>query len=292
MTTVLFVGLGRMGWHMAKHLSTTADIEITVANRTAAKADMWCAENGGAVLSLPPVAAVQQTFDVVCLCVGNDEDVRDTVIGDIGLWRCVKQGGVIVDHTTTSATLAREIHTAVADKDIGFLDAPVSGGEAGAINGQLTCMIGGNKADYDTVQTVLETYCKTHVFIGDTGSGQISKMANQMAVIGTLAGLSEAITLLKHAHIDTDKVLQAISGGAAQSWQMDNRFATMVTEEFDFGFAIDHAIKDVKYATAHAQAQGWTPEISTILLKWYQQLSAQGRGTQDTSTLINHYLKN
>ncbi len=287
MKTVLFVGLGRMGWHMARQLGTVSGIDITVANRTHAKAEEWRAENGGNILNLQDIGDAQ--FDVVCLCVGNDEDVRNTLIGKVGLSACVKKGGVVIDHTTTSAILAYEMYTALADKDIGFLDAPVSGGEAGAINGQLTCMLGGNKADYDGVQLVLNAYCKTHVYIGKSGTGQISKMANQICILGILAGLSEAITLLKHQDIDTDKVLQAISGGAAQSWQMDNRFTTMVTGAFDFGFAVDHAIKDVTYAIAHAKNQGWTPEISTIILGWYQHLSEQGRNTQDTSTLINHY---
>ena len=288
MTHVLFVGLGRMGWHMASHLTKNQNLTISVANRTHEKAVKWQSEHkGSTAFSLTDTSA--HKFDVVCLCVGNDQDVRNTLIGKIALWKNIADHGVVIDHTTTSADLARQMYTALLDKNIHFLDAPVSGGEAGAINGVLTCMLGGEQSAYNRVQAVLNAYCKTHVYIGKSGTGQVSKMANQIAIVGLLGGLSEAVHLLKNEDIDTDRVLSAISGGAAQSWQMDNRFKTMVQGEFDFGFAIDHAIKDITYAIAYANTQGWEPEITRKILGWYQHLSAQGRGQQDTSTLINHY---
>jgi 3-hydroxyisobutyrate dehydrogenase len=283
MKKILFVGLGRMGHPMAGHIAKTESLSVSVYNRSTSKIDSWLDQNKGAAFSPDDI------FDVIILCIGNDEDVRFTLTGSLNLLHKVKQGGTIVDHTTTSAALAQEMYAAAKERSVGYLDAPVSGGEAGAVNGQLSCMIGGDSSHLSNIASILDSYCKNVIHIGESGSGQMTKMANQFCIAGTLAGLSEAITLLQKSNISTDQVFQAIKGGAAQSWQMDNRFGTMTKGEFDFGFAIDHMIKDLKYALQLTDQQRWQPEISRKILSWYESLSKEGHSTHDTSCLIKHY---
>ncbi|WP_444919011.1 NAD(P)-dependent oxidoreductase [Microbulbifer sp. JMSA003] len=283
MKKILFVGLGRMGFPMVGHIAKTKLYSVSVYNRSKSKIDKWFDQYKGAPFLHSDV------FDVIILCIGNDEDVRSSLTGSLNLLSRVKSGGTIVDHTTTSATLAQEMYAAAKECNVGYLDAPVSGGEAGAVNGQLSCMIGGDNQHLNNVASILDSYCKTVTYIGDSGSGQIAKMANQFCIAGTLAGLSEAITLLKKSNVSTEQAFQAIKGGAAQSWQMDNRFGTMTQGKFDFGFATDHMIKDLKYALQLADQQQWQPEVSQQILRWYKSLSENGHNTHDTSCLINHY---
>ncbi|MBX2808415.1 MAG: NAD(P)-dependent oxidoreductase [Cellvibrionaceae bacterium] len=283
MKKVLFVGLGRMGAPMAGHIAKIESFSVSVYNRSKPKIDSWLEQNKGSVFS------PDDKFDVIILCVGNDEDARSTLTDPLNLLSQVKPGGTIVDHTTTSAGLAQEMYAATKEHNVGYLDAPVSGGEVGAVNGQLSCMIGGDEVYLKNVMSILDSYCKNIIHIGESGSGQMAKMANQFCIAGTLAGLSEAITLLQKSNINTDQVFQAIKGGAAQSWQMDNRFETMTQGEFDFGFAVDHMIKDLKYALQLADQQQWQPEISQKILGWYESLSKEGHRTHDTSCLIKHY---
>jgi len=231
----------------------------------------------------------EEQFDLIVLCVGNDEDVRSTLTGSLNLLGKLKSTGVVVDHSTTSANLAQEMYVEAKKQGVGYLDAPVSGGEVGAMKGQLTCMVGGDQTHLKLVEPALNSYCKTTTYIGDSGAGQIAKMANQLCIAGALAGLSEAITLVKQSKIDAEQVFQAIKGGAAQSWQMDNRFQTMIQGEFDFGFAVDHMIKDMNYALQLAEKQNWQPEVSHLILERYKSLSNMGCCTQDTSCLIKHY---
>ena len=280
---VLFVGLGRMGFPMAGRISKTGKFSVSVHNRSSTKIEQWLDKHEGAALS------TDARFDVIILCIGNDEDVRSALLEPVNLMNQAKPGGVIVDHTTTSASLAQEMYAAAGEKRISYIDAPVSGGEAGAIGGTLSCMAGGDAENLSSVMPILQSYCKSITHMGDSGSGQVTKMANQLCIAGAVAGLSEAIKLLEKGNIDTDRALQAIQGGAAQSWQMDNRFATMSKREFDFGFAVDHMIKDLTYALQLAERQQWQPEVSAQVLRCYRLLSEQGHGGHDTSCLLEYY---
>ncbi|NND81642.1 MAG: NAD(P)-dependent oxidoreductase [Gammaproteobacteria bacterium] len=282
MQKILFVGLGRMGSNMATHIAALPGYEVAVHNRSPEKITAWLKSNAGAAYS------AGERYQVIALCIGNDEDVSGQLL-EAGLLRQLEPQGVVIDHTTTSANLAHVMNKAVAEAGGHYLDAPVSGGEAGAVNGTLSCMVGGDESALQSVQPILQAYCANIVHIGESGAGQIAKMANQFCVAGVVAGLAEAVQLVKREGVDPDKVYQAISGGAAQSWQMDNRFANMVDDEFDFGFAIDHMIKDLGYAIEHAAAQGWQPQMVSMVNQWYQALSAEGRSTQDTSVLVKHY---
>ena len=283
MQKLLFVGLGRMGANMAAHLAKTSDYQVSVWNRSPEKIAAWLANHQGEAY------AQDNSYDAIILCVGNDHDVRALLSTELALFKQLKSGGHVIDHTTTSAELAKEMYASAAELGIHYLDAPVSGGEAGAINGTLSCMVGGDISALNACETLIQNYCANIVHIGGAGAGQIAKMANQFCIAGLLAGLSEAITLIKNEDIETDNVFKAIKGGAAQSWQMDNRFNTMVEGEFDFGFAIDHMIKDLKYAIEQSEQQGWNPTISSMVCEWYQALSKAGGATQDTSSLIKHY---
>lgn len=283
MKKVLFTGLGRMGANMAAHIAAAGRYELYVHNRSTAKTSHWLAQHGGRQFD------DQLQYDLVILCIGGDDDVSGLLTGEEGLIQKVKAGGCIIDHTTTSSALATEMAAAATRAGINYLDAPVSGGEAGAVNGTLSCMVGGNETALGNVREIMALYCANIVHIGDSGAGQVAKMANQFCIAGIVAGLAEAITLVQKEGVDAEKVLAAISGGAAQSWQMDNRFNTMVKGEFDFGFAIDHMIKDLRYARALAEQQGWTPQMSSMICEWYEVLSEQGCSTQDTSALLKHY---
>ncbi len=283
MRHILFIGLGRMGAPMAGHLAKQQAVAVSVHNRSAGKIEQWLQAHSGSAHDN------SHQYDAIVVCVGNDDDVRENLALDGKFIPCLKAGGVVIDHTTTSAELAKSMSALLAPRGIAYLDAPVSGGEAGAVNGALSCMVGGDKAAFESAADVFNAYCKNVVHIGDSGAGQISKMANQLCIAGVLAGLSEAICLVEKAGVDADKVYQAIKGGAAQSWQLDNRFQTMIAGEFDFGFAIEHMIKDLKYALAETGHQGWTPHVGNKVLSDYQQLLTAGKSGNDTSVLVEKY---
>ncbi|MEM9690781.1 MAG: NAD(P)-dependent oxidoreductase, partial [Pseudomonadota bacterium] len=250
MTRVAFIGLGVMGYPMAGHLSR-AGHDVCVYNRTNAKADAWCSDFTGHSAATPAQAATES--DVVFCCVGNDNDVRGVMLGEHGIFSGCADETVVVDHTTASAGLARELADKAAERGLGFVDAPVSGGQAGAENGQLTIMAGGSEADVERARPVMDAYAKSITRIGDSGAGQLAKAANQLCIAGVLQGLSEALHFAACADLDIEKVVGALSAGAAQSWQMDNRWRTMANGEFDFGFAVDWMRKDLSIALSEAE---------------------------------------
>lgn len=278
-----FVGLGVMGYPMAGFLAQ-AGHQVTVFNRTAEKARRWNEQYAGTTAESPALAAADA--DIVFCCVGNDEDVRAVVLGESGILEGVAAGGVIVDHTTASATVAREVYDAAKQRDVGFLDAPLSGGQAGAESGQLTIMVGGDQAVYDRVLPVMDCYAKACTLIGEVGSGQKAKMVNQICIAGIVQGLSEALHLAKRANLDVAAVIGAISKGAAQSWQMENRWETMVNDEFDFGFAVEWMRKDLKIALEEAERAGATLEMTRLVDEYYAEVERLGGSRWDTSSLI------
>ena len=284
---IAFVGLGVMGYPMAGYLAKS-DHDVVVYNRTAAKADAWCAEFTGTSADSPAGAA--ESADMVFVCVGNDDDVREVVLGDHGVLGAMRDGAVVVDHTTASASIAREIHAAAASRDIGFLDAPLSGGQAGAENGQLTIMVGGDEATFAAAEPVMDCYAKAITRIGPAGSGQLAKMVNQICIAGVVQGLAEGLSFAKHAGLDPDLLIEAISKGAAQSWQMENRWQTMVQDEFDFGFAVDWMRKDLKIALEEAERNGTTLQMTELVDKFYAEVQAMGGSRWDTSSLIARLL--
>jgi 3-hydroxyisobutyrate dehydrogenase-like beta-hydroxyacid dehydrogenase len=278
-----FVGLGVMGYPMAGFLAK-AGHATTVYNRTASKADKWVAEHGGSSANTPRKAATGA--DMVFCCVGNDDDVRDVILGEDGVLNGVDEGTIIVDHTTASATIAREIHAAAADKGVGFLDAPVSGGQAGAENGQLTVMAGGDADVFDRAAPVIDCYAKAITRIGPVGSGQLAKMVNQICIAGIVQGLSEGLHFAQCAGLDPAVVIESISKGAAQSWQMENRWQTMVNNEFEFGFAVDWMRKDLGIALDEAQQNGAQLEMTKLVDRYYAEVQEMGGNRWDTSSLI------
>jgi 3-hydroxyisobutyrate dehydrogenase-like beta-hydroxyacid dehydrogenase len=284
---VAFVGLGVMGYPMAGYLAK-AGHDVVVYNRTTSKAENWCAENTGAVANSPADAA--SSADLVFVCVGNDDDVRAVILGEDGVLAGVKDGAVIVDHTTASATVAREIHAAANAQGVGFLDAPLSGGQAGAENGQLTIMVGGDDATFAIAKPVMDSYAKAITLIGPVGSGQLAKMVNQICIAGVVQGLAEGLSFAKRADLDPELVIGAISKGAAQSWQMENRWQTMVNGEFDFGFAVDWMRKDLKIALEEAERNGATLEMTELVDKFYAEVQELGGSRWDTSSLITRLL--
>jgi 3-hydroxyisobutyrate dehydrogenase-like beta-hydroxyacid dehydrogenase len=275
-----FVGLGVMGYPMAGFLAK-AGHATTVYNRTASKAEKWVAEHGGSSANTPRKAATGA--DMVFCCVGNDDDVRDVILGEDGVLNGVDAGTIIVDHTTASATIAREIHAAAADKGVGFLDAPVSGGQAGAENGQLTVMAGGDADVFDRAAPVIDCYAKAITRIGPVGSGQ---MVNQICIAGIVQGLSEGLHFAQCAGLDPAVVIESISKGAAQSWQMENRWQTMVNNEFEFGFAVDWMRKDLGIALDEAQQNGAQLEMTKLVDRYYAEVQEMGGNRWDTSSLI------
>jgi 3-hydroxyisobutyrate dehydrogenase len=281
---VAFVGLGVMGFPMAGHLKAKGGHDVAVFNRTGAKAAAWVQQHGGRAGATPREAA--EGAEIVFLCVGNDEDVRSVVFGDAGVLAAMKPGSLLVDHTTTSAGLARELADACAKQGIQFLDAPVSGGQAGAVNGQLTVMVGGEQAVFDRAKPVIDSYAKACVLIGPVGDGQLAKMMNQICIAGLVQGLSEAINFGMKAGLDIEKVIAAISKGAAQSWQMENRWKTMVDDKFDFGFAIDWMRKDLGYCMAEAEKVGAKLPVTRIVDGFYAEVQKRGGGRFDTSSLM------
>ena len=280
---VSFVGLGVMGYPMAGHLARSG-YEVTVYNRTAAKAESWCAEYRGHRAATPAAAA--EDAEISFCCVGNDDDVRAVILGDEGILQGAASGTVIVDHTTASAVVAREVAAAARDKGADFLDAPLSGGQAGAENGQLTIMAGGEEAVFDRVLPVIRTYAKACTRIGPVGSGQLAKMVNQVCIAGVVQGLSEGLHFAKSAGLDVEAVIGAISKGAAQSWQMENRWQTMVNDEFDFGFAVQWMRKDLKIALDEAARNGARLELTALVDRFYAEVEAMGGKRWDTSSLL------
>ena len=280
---VAFVGLGVMGFPMAGHLSK-AGHEVTVFNRTGSRADAWLEKFGGRRATTPGGAAAAS--EITFCCVGNDDDVRAVILGDDGILDASKAGAIIVDHTTASAAIARDIHARAASRRIGFLDAPLSGGQAGAENGQLTIMVGGERNVYDRALPVMQSYAKACTLIGGAGSGQLAKMVNQVCIAGVLQGLSEALHFAKRADLDVAAVIGAISKGAAQSWQMENRWRTMVDDQFEFGFAVEWMRKDLKIALQEAERNGATLEMTRLVDRWYAEVEEMGGKRWDTSSLI------
>jgi 3-hydroxyisobutyrate dehydrogenase len=275
-----FIGLGVMGFPMAGHLKA-AGHEVTVFNRSPDKAARWVEKHGGA--SAPTIAEAVSGAQLVCLCVGNDDDVRDVVAQVLP---AMAEGGVIVDHTTTSATVAREMDVAARAVGRWFVDAPVSGGQAGAENGQLTIMAGGDAQAYARVEPVLMAYAKAIRPMGPSGAGQLTKMCNQIAIAGLVQGVAEALHFAKRAGLPTDDVLAAISKGAAQSWQMENRWKTMSEGKFDFGFAVDWMRKDLGIALAEAGVNGAKLEGTALVDGFYEEIQAMGGNRWDTSSLV------
>jgi len=280
---IAFIGLGVMGYPMAGHL-VRSGYETVVYNRTASKAERWIDEFAGDSAPTPAAAAAQA--DIVCVCVGNDDDLREVMYGPDGILGALPTGGVVVDHTTSSATIARELASAAAEKSLGFIDAPVSGGQAGAENGQLTIMLGGSEADLGKVQPVLESYAKAITHIGGVGSGQLCKMVNQICIAGVLQGLAEGLHFAHKAGLNEALVIEAISAGAAQSWQMENRWRTMVDGEFEFGFAVDWMRKDLGIALAEARQNGARLDLTELVDRYYAEVQELGGNRWDTSALI------
>lgn len=282
--TIAFIGLGAMGGPMAGHL-LAAGHRVRVQNRTHAKALDWAAAHpGGSAWRTPAEAA--EGADVVCTCVGNDDDLQSVILGHEGVLRMLRPGALIIDHTTASAAIARLVGAAALERGVGFLDAPVSGGQVGAQKGQLSIMVGGSEQDFARATPVLQAYGKNLVHMGPVGSGQLTKMVNQICIAGLLQGLSEALAFGQQAGLDMDKVLQAVSGGAASSWQMVNRGSTMVAGEFDFGFAVDWMRKDLGLCLDEARANGSLLPVTALVDQFYAELQRRGLGRMDTSSLI------
>ncbi len=288
MARTAFVGLGVMGYPMAGHLAS-AGHEVTVFNRTRAKAERWRGQHGGRVAATPREAAEGAAF--VFTCVGNDEDVRSVVYGERGILAGLAAGAVLVDHTTASADVARELAAACREKGADFLDAPVSGGQSGAENGQLTIMCGGAEEAFARAEPVMRAYGRAVTLMGPAGAGQLTKMVNQIAIAGLLQALSEAANFALRAGLDTDRVLEVISKGAAQSWQMDNRWRTMVRGEFDFGFAVDWMRKDLAIAIDEARRNGAPLPVTALVDQFYRLIQQAGGGRWDTSSLIHNLVE-
>jgi 3-hydroxyisobutyrate dehydrogenase-like beta-hydroxyacid dehydrogenase len=282
-----FVGLGVMGFPMAGHLAR-AGHAVTVYNRSGAKATQWTEKIGAAHggKSAPTPAAAAAGMDLVMVCVGNDDDVRAVTLGPDGVLAAMKPGAVLVDHTTASATLARELYAAAKNRGVRFLDAPVSGGQAGAENGKLTIMVGGDADAFGLAEPVLSCYARAVTLMGGPGSGQLTKMVNQICIAGLVQGLSEGINFGMRAGLDIERVLDVIGKGAAQSWQMDNRGKTMAADKFDFGFAVDWMRKDLGICFAQARADGAALPVTALIDQFYARIQARGGGRWDTSSLI------
>ena len=280
---VSFIGLGVMGYPMAGHLQNKG-YNVTVYNRTTAKAEKWVEEYKGSMAKTPGEAS--QNSEIVFMCVGRDEDIIEVMEGEGGILSNVAEGSIIVDHTTASAEIARNYYQKLKDKKLSFLDAPVSGGQAGAENGVLSIMIGGDEKDYNTVKPVLTSYGKALELIGPSGSGQIAKMINQICIAGLVQGLSEAMAFGKKSNVDMEKVLSVISKGAAQSWQMENRYRTMLDGKFDYGFAVDWMRKDLSICFNEASKNGAMLPVTKIVDKYYEEVQKNGGNRFDTSSLM------
>jgi 3-hydroxyisobutyrate dehydrogenase-like beta-hydroxyacid dehydrogenase len=278
-----FIGLGVMGYPMAGYLAKNGH-DVTVYNRTHAKAEAWCAEFGGR--SAAAVAEAAGDAQIVFSCVGNDDDVREVLLGDDGVLSAIASGTMMVDHTTASATVAREVAAEAAAKSVGFIDAPVSGGQAGAENGQLTVMVGGAQGDFARAVPLIDHYARAITHIGPVGAGQLAKMVNQICIAGVVQGLAEGLHFAQRASLDPAVVIESISKGAAQSWQMENRWQTMVDDVFDFGFAVDWMRKDLAIALDEAAANGAKLELTRLVDQFYAEVQELGGNRWDTSSLI------
>jgi 3-hydroxyisobutyrate dehydrogenase len=284
MAKVAFIGLGVMGYPMAGHLKAKGGHEVTVFNRTAAKAKQWVSRHGGKSAPTPRQAAAGQDF--VMACVGNDNDLRHVMLGEDGVFAGVRAGAIVVDHTTASAEIARELHAEAKQRGFEFIDAPVSGGQAGAENGVLTVMCGGEPSAFAAAEKVIAAYARTCNLLGPSGSGQLAKMANQICIAGIVEALAEALHFAMQAGLDIEKLIATISKGAAQSWQMENRYKTMVAGKFDFGFAVDWMRKDLAICLGEARRNGAKLPVTALVDQFYAQVQAMGGRRWDTSSLI------
>jgi 3-hydroxyisobutyrate dehydrogenase len=284
MAKVAFLGLGVMGYPMAGHLAQKGGHEVTVYNRSVEKAVRWVGQHGGRWAATPAEAAVGQ--DVVMACVGNDDDLRQVTLGPDGAFPAMGRGSVFVDHTTASAEISRELADAAVERGFDAIDAPVSGGQAGAENGVLTVMCGGDPAVYARAEPVIAAYARACTLMGPAGAGQLAKMCNQICIAGLVQGLAEALHFAKRAGLDTEKLIATISKGAAQSWQMENRWKTMVAGEFDFGFAVDWMRKDLAIVLAEARVNGASLPVTALVDQFYAEIQTMGGRRWDTSSLI------
>lgn len=281
--TIAFIGLGVMGFPMASHLVQSGYI-VRVYNRTPEKAKLWVEGNSGSSHDTPAQAA--EGADIVMACVGNDVDLRSVTIGGDGAFEAMGEGAIFVDHTTASADVARELNKVALANGLHFFDAPVSGGQAGAENGQLTVMVGGDKTIFESVEPVIQSFAKSVLLMGEVGTGQLTKMVNQICIAGLVQGLSEGIAFAERAGLDPKHVIQAISKGAAQSWQMDNRYETMADEQYEHGFAVDWMRKDLDIALAEARRNGAKLPVTALVDQFYAEVQSMGGGRWDTSSLL------
>jgi 3-hydroxyisobutyrate dehydrogenase-like beta-hydroxyacid dehydrogenase len=284
MAKVAFIGLGVMGYPMARHLAQKGGHEMTVYNRTGAKAEKWVGEYGGRSAATPKAAA--DGADYVFTCVGNDNDLREVTLGPEGAFAGIRKGAIYVDNTTASAIVARELHDAAQAKGFASLDAPVSGGQAGAENGQLTVMVGGDADAFEQAKPVIASFAKMVGLMGPAGAGQLTKMVNQICIAGLVQGLAEGIHFAKKAGLDVENVIGVISKGAAQSWQMENRYKTMAAGKFDFGFAVDWMRKDLSIALEEARKNGAKLPVAAVVDQFYAEVQAMGGRRWDTSSLV------
>ena len=284
MAKVAFLGLGVMGYPMAGHLKNKGGHEVTVYNRTGAKAEKWVSQHGGRAAPTPKAASEGQDF--VLSCVGNDADLREVTLGPNGAYQGMARGAVFIDHTTASAEIARELHAEAKKRGFDFIDAPVSGGQAGAENGVLTVMCGGDAAPYARAEKVIAVYARMCKLLGGAGAGQLTKMVNQICIAGLVQGLSEGIHFAKKAGLDVDVVVETISKGAAQSWQMENRYKTMMAGKFDFGFAVDWMRKDLSICLGEARKNGASLPVAALVDQFYAEVQKMGGRRWDTSSLI------
>lgn len=284
MAKVAFLGLGVMGYPMAGHLKNKGGHEVTVYNRTATKTEQWVKQYGGKSAPTPKAAATGQDF--VMACVGNDNDLREVTLGSNGAFAGMGKGKIFVDHTTASAEIARELHAAAKKNGFDFIDAPVSGGQAGAENGVLTVMCGGETEPFGRAEKVIAAYARACNLLGTPGSGQLAKMVNQICIAGLVQGLAEGLHFAKKSKLDIEKLIATISKGAAQSWQMENRYKTMVANKFDFGFAVDWMRKDLGICLGEARKNGANLPITALIDQFYSEVQAMGGNRWDTSSLI------
>ncbi len=284
MSKVAWIGLGVMGYPMAGYIREKGGHDLVVYNRTTAKADKWAEQYGGETAATPAEAA--RDADFVFICVGNDDDLRDVTLGPDGAFTTLKEGAIAVDNTTASADIARELYQAAQDKSAGFLDAPVSGGQAGAENGVLTVMVGGEEDTFAKAEPVIQCYARAVNLLGPAGSGQLTKMVNQICIVGLIQGLAEGLHFAKTAGLDIPKVIDTISKGAAQSWQMENRWETMTKGEFDYGFAVDWMRKDLGICLDEARQNGSSLPVTAMIEQYYSQIQRAGGNRWDSSSLI------
>ena len=289
MAKVAFIGLGVMGYPMAGHLARNGH-QVTVYNRSPGKAEQWMAEYAGSSAPTPREAA--QGAELVMCCVGNDDDLRGVVLGEQGAFAGMAPGAVLVDHTTASADVARELAAIAVERGLGFLDAPVSGGQAGAVNGVLTVMVGGEADAYASAEPVIQSYARMVRLMGAAGSGQLTKMVNQICIAGLVQGLSEALHFAQRAGLDAHGAMEVISKGAAQSWQLENRHKTMLAGEFDFGFAVDWMRKDLSILLDEARRNGAQLPVTALVDQFYADVQGMGGGRWDTSSLIARLQRN